>query len=438
MRMCEGLAIGINLLPITNAFLAMQLIEECQRLIACFSLLDKNSELNQYSLRIEKLNFQTSSSNSDEHKTQAIGKVIPIKAASLNDLDSLEMKHKYQYESMIYSQSPQPAIKRSQLTSKTVINVKAGDLSHDPNILPSLPNTNQGIFSDLLNLQFAPSAPSLVSSNSLINSNSKNLEYINKKSESEHFPQAVHSIPQSSQFAVQSSNTEYPIINKDQNLNLNVNIAPSAPSSVPSDSLINQSNVYNKSLYHSTLNNGAQKIIKNSNNLAISQVHRKNIQPEPVKIEQISAGRKAPPLKLENSSHGRYKSFDSKIVANIINASTTIIKPKNQFSIDNRWILNPKEIKMGSVLGNGTSCTVYKGEYKRTHVAVKSMRESYSGQNIAQEFQREVSAMLSLRHPNLVLFMGAIIEPQMMIISEFCAGGSLYKLLHEKKNIMLH
>ena len=86
----------------------------------------------------------------------------------------------------------------------------------------------------------------------------------------------------------------------------------------------------------------------------------------------------------------------------------------------------------------GASCSVYKGEYKRTPVAIKAMRESYTGQNIVQEFQREVSAMVTIRHPNLVLFMGACIEPSMMIISEFCAGESLFKLLHEKKSIQLH
>mmetsp|Transcript_27070 Transcript_27070/g.26705 ORF Transcript_27070/g.26705 Transcript_27070/m.26705 type:complete len:241 (+) Transcript_27070:845-1567(+) len=65
------------------------------------------------------------------------------------------------------------------------------------------------------------------------------------------------------------------------------------------------------------------------------------------------------------------------------------------------------------------------------------MIKSVPGQSLEKEFEREVTAMMLLRHPNLILFMGACSEPQMIIVSEFCGGDTLFKLLHERKNITL-
>lgn len=105
--------------------------------------------------------------------------------------------------------------------------------------------------------------------------------------------------------------------------------------------------------------------------------------------------------------------------------------PQNQ--LISRWLITQGQVKTESVLGSGASCTVYRGLYKKTPVAIKIMK-GQMGENLEQEFQRELSAMLMLRHPNLVLFMGASASPQMMIVSELCEGESLYKLLHERKN----
>lgn len=44
-------------------------------------------------------------------------------------------------------------------------------------------------------------------------------------------------------------------------------------------------------------------------------------------------------------------------------------------------------------------------------------------------FQREVYVMNCLRHPNVVLLMGACqTPPKLAIIMEYVAGGSLYKV----------
>lgn len=110
-------------------------------------------------------------------------------------------------------------------------------------------------------------------------------------------------------------------------------------------------------------------------------------------------------------------------------------KPENY--LEDRWKIRQEELKMEKVLAGGSSCTVYRGKFKCTPVAIKIMRGTFMGKSMEKEFEREVKAMVSLRHPNLVLFMGACQTPQMIIVSEFCAGGSLFTLLHENKNIVI-
>eukprot|EP00268_Persea_americana_P025186 TRINITY_DN2453_c0_g2_i4.p1 TRINITY_DN2453_c0_g2~~TRINITY_DN2453_c0_g2_i4.p1 ORF type:complete len:246 (+),score=44.24 TRINITY_DN2453_c0_g2_i4:799-1536(+) len=48
-----------------------------------------------------------------------------------------------------------------------------------------------------------------------------------------------------------------------------------------------------------------------------------------------------------------------------------------------------------------------------------------------KEFLREVAIMKRLRHPNIVLFMGAVTQPpNLSIVTEYLSRGSLYRLLH--------
>lgn len=44
---------------------------------------------------------------------------------------------------------------------------------------------------------------------------------------------------------------------------------------------------------------------------------------------------------------------------------------------------------------------------------------------------REVALLASLRHPNLILFMGYATQPHLAIVSEFMHRGSLFKVLRK-------
>ena len=48
-----------------------------------------------------------------------------------------------------------------------------------------------------------------------------------------------------------------------------------------------------------------------------------------------------------------------------------------------------------------------------------------------QDFKAEVSLMQRLKHPNVVMFMGACTQPpNLSIVTQFAPRGSLYRILH--------
>ncbi|KAG5030305.1 hypothetical protein JHK87_013819 [Glycine soja] len=94
-----------------------------------------------------------------------------------------------------------------------------------------------------------------------------------------------------------------------------------------------------------------------------------------------------------------------------------------------------EEIAVGERIGLGSYGEVYRGEWHGTEVAVKKfLYQDISGE-LLEEFKSEVQIMKRLRHPNVVLFMGAVTRPpNLSIVSEFLPRGSLYRLIHRPNN----
>ncbi|KAM1649358.1 hypothetical protein ACFX15_010123 [Malus domestica] len=90
-----------------------------------------------------------------------------------------------------------------------------------------------------------------------------------------------------------------------------------------------------------------------------------------------------------------------------------------------------EDLVIGERIGLGSYGEVYHADWHGTEVAVKKfLDQDFSGAALA-EFKREVRIMRRLRHPNVVLFMGAVTRPpNLSIISEFLPRGSLYRIIH--------
>lgn len=97
-----------------------------------------------------------------------------------------------------------------------------------------------------------------------------------------------------------------------------------------------------------------------------------------------------------------------------------------------------EDIRIEAQIGSGNFGVVYKATYKSKHVAVKRLlMPNYSKKNV-QDFQNELSILSVLTHPNIVQFLGAVMEPPTFcILTELCAG-SLADLLQLARSKRLH
>lgn len=97
-----------------------------------------------------------------------------------------------------------------------------------------------------------------------------------------------------------------------------------------------------------------------------------------------------------------------------------------------RWEVALDEVQvLGNCLGEGKSGIVYHGSMAGTDVAVKLLHQSDSPAALA-ELTEEARLLATLRHPNIVLFLGAAtVPPKPMIVTEWCDGGALNSALEE-------
>ncbi|KAG6680341.1 hypothetical protein I3842_13G036600 [Carya illinoinensis] len=88
------------------------------------------------------------------------------------------------------------------------------------------------------------------------------------------------------------------------------------------------------------------------------------------------------------------------------------------------------ELVLKEKIGKGSFGTVYYASWRSSDVAVKILIEQDFHAERFKEFLREVATMKRLRHPNIVLFMGAVTQPpNLSIVTEYLSRGSLYTLL---------
>ncbi|XP_020866539.1 RGS domain-containing serine/threonine-protein kinase A isoform X2 [Arabidopsis lyrata subsp. lyrata] len=89
-----------------------------------------------------------------------------------------------------------------------------------------------------------------------------------------------------------------------------------------------------------------------------------------------------------------------------------------------------EDLTIGEQIGQGSCGTVYHGLWFGSDVAVKVFSKQEYSEEIITSFRQEVSLMKRLRHPNVLLFMGAVTSPQRLcIVTEFLPRGSLFRLL---------
>ncbi|RQM14222.1 hypothetical protein DD237_003310 [Peronospora effusa] len=110
-----------------------------------------------------------------------------------------------------------------------------------------------------------------------------------------------------------------------------------------------------------------------------------------------------------------------------------VLESQNQYleiPYESIHILSGKE----NELGCGKAATVYRGLWMNRNnaaeVAVKSFRYARLTDKILGDYRREVALLRKLKHPNIVLFIGACTDPKLMILTEYCSRKSLFEVIH--------
>ena len=83
------------------------------------------------------------------------------------------------------------------------------------------------------------------------------------------------------------------------------------------------------------------------------------------------------------------------------------------------WIVRSEEVEMtGPELGRGGWAIVSVAKFRGMRVAAKTIHRQIISQHNVQLFRREMNMAARLRHPNLVQFIGATMEGNMVILTE--------------------
>ena len=104
-----------------------------------------------------------------------------------------------------------------------------------------------------------------------------------------------------------------------------------------------------------------------------------------------------------------------------------------------------EELVVGELLGMGNFGEVKRASWRGTDVAVKIIyRKAFHDKDQRQLFQKEVDIISQLHHPNIVQFIGTCLMPaadgregNLVLVTEFCGGGSLRQLVAENSSALL-
>lgn len=79
------------------------------------------------------------------------------------------------------------------------------------------------------------------------------------------------------------------------------------------------------------------------------------------------------------------------------------------------------ELVFDKKISEGGYGIVHRGRWKHTTVAIKQIKQEIIEQDKLEEFKNECAVMEVIRHPNIVLFLGACTKiPNLCIILEYC------------------
>jgi len=96
-----------------------------------------------------------------------------------------------------------------------------------------------------------------------------------------------------------------------------------------------------------------------------------------------------------------------------------------------------ENLHFGPVIASGAYGEVYTGTLWGTKVAIKKMKPDSNITNVElEDFRNEIDLLSTLRHPNIVLFLGASTGSDICIVTEWCEKKSLYDVIHDEQIVL--
>ncbi|CAI9093956.1 OLC1v1029580C1 [Oldenlandia corymbosa var. corymbosa] len=93
--------------------------------------------------------------------------------------------------------------------------------------------------------------------------------------------------------------------------------------------------------------------------------------------------------------------------------------------------INWEDLQLCEEVGQGSFAVVYHGIWNGSDVAVKVYHGTEYNEETLLGYSQELDIMRRLRHPNVLLFMGAVCSNERLaLVTEFLPRGSLYKAMH--------
>ncbi|KAK1786032.1 hypothetical protein P4O66_017756, partial [Electrophorus voltai] len=100
------------------------------------------------------------------------------------------------------------------------------------------------------------------------------------------------------------------------------------------------------------------------------------------------------------------------------------------------WDVPFEQLELGELIGKGRWGRVHRGRW-HGEVAVRLLEIDGNNQGHLKLFKKEVMNYRQTRHENVVLFMGACMNPpQLAIITSFCKGRTLFSVVRDSKNTL--
>ncbi|XP_057546319.1 serine/threonine-protein kinase 1-like [Amaranthus tricolor] len=134
-----------------------------------------------------------------------------------------------------------------------------------------------------------------------------------------------------------------------------------------------------------------------------------------------------------NEASGSWSSFNVNSTSSASSCGSGSSSVVNKLDVDTDCLdyeILWEDLTIGEQIGQGSCGTVYHGLWYGSDVAIKVFSKQEYSEDVILSFRQEVCLMKRLRHPNILLFMGAVTSPQRLcIVTEFLPRGSLFRLL---------